>query len=72
MNEAQEGNVATQSSLNELIMISFINFHNRIKDESIHGNKQIPQKELIPQLESIPPGTNSFCKRNLFLPKVPK
>ena len=40
MNEAQEGNIATQTSLNELIMISFINFHNRIKDESIHGNKQ--------------------------------
>ena len=72
MNEAQEGNIATQTSLNELIMISFINFHNRIKDESIHGKKQIPQKESIPQLELIPPGTNSFCKRNLFLPKVPE
>ena len=52
--------------------MSLMDFHGLIKDESIHGQELIPQKESIPWLESIPSRTDSFCKRNLFLLKVSK
>ena len=43
--EVQEGNIATQTSLNDLITISLIHFHSKIKEESIPSKEQNPQKE---------------------------